>query len=101
MQHCPGEHSTTFGTPKKMKSNSVAAPREKAFKKLRPLIRFCQCNRGGTVLVIRKMSKLTGRQLPRSMVERWLQPQFARWTEPKFGIALLLLNVQDDLKRSS
>lgn len=69
-----------------------------ADRELSPLIKFAEKNPGTITKVTARLEKLMGSKVHRQLVEKWLHPDPAKRTQPRFGVGLLLMKVRDEIK---
>lgn len=71
-----------------------------AAENLKPIIDFCQANRGTIDLIHRAYEKRVGKPVVRANIQRWLAPAEATWRiEPSYGKGLVLVAVATDVIR--
>lgn len=68
-----------------------------ADKALAPLIKHAEKNPGTIARVTERLTKLMKTKVHRQLVEKWLCPDQAKRTQPRFGMGLLLVKVGNEI----
>lgn len=66
-----------------------------------PLIKWAAEEKGRKPLIAAAMSEATNKLVRRQLIDRWLNPNPARRESPRYGVAIVLLDVGKKLMKQS